>query len=63
MNERQDEGDDAAETVSLEDRLRIRRGENLDLIPANLLRKYISYARKYVQPTYVQYYLSFDFVT
>ncbi|KAJ8045687.1 DNA helicase MCM8 [Holothuria leucospilota] len=34
----------------LPERLKIKRGEELDLIPPQLLRKYIAYARKYVQP-------------
>lgn len=34
----------------LSERLKIRRGEELDLIPPQLLRKYIAYARKYVHP-------------
>ncbi|RKP35475.1 MCM2/3/5 family-domain-containing protein, partial [Dimargaris cristalligena] len=31
-------------------KVRLNRGEQLDLVPAPLLRKYIAYARKYVQP-------------
>jgi len=36
--------------IPLSDRLKIRKDEKIDLIPTPLLRKYISYARKYVQP-------------
>ncbi|XP_057199644.1 DNA helicase MCM8 isoform X2 [Triplophysa rosa] len=35
----------------LADRLKLLPGENLDLIPHQLLRKYVGYARHYVHPT------------
>ena len=35
---------------SLLERLKIRRGEEIDPVPSQLLRKYIGYARKYVHP-------------
>jgi len=35
---------------SLHDRLALRDGENIDHIPAMLMKKYISYAREYVHP-------------
>lgn len=35
---------------SLLERLKIRRGEEIDPVPSRLLRKYIGYARKYVHP-------------
>ncbi|CAH8529743.1 unnamed protein product [Dicrocoelium dendriticum] len=38
-------------TASLEDRLELRLGEQIDYIPPVLLRKYILYARKYVMPS------------
>ncbi|KAK9510017.1 hypothetical protein O3M35_004892 [Rhynocoris fuscipes] len=34
--------------VSLMERLKIRPGENIDLVPQELLRKYLAYVRKYV---------------
>ena len=34
----------------LSERLKVAAGEALDLIPAQLLRKYVAYARKYVHP-------------
>lgn len=41
---------EAEEAQPLADRLRLRRQEELDPIPPALLRKYVAYARKYVQP-------------
>ena len=41
-------GDD--DTDPLRDRLKVRRGEDFDPIPCQLLRKYVGYARKYVHP-------------
>lgn len=38
------------ETNPLQERLRVRRGEDFDPIPCQLLRKYVGYARKYVHP-------------
>lgn len=35
---------------SLQERLRVRPGEDFDPIPCQLLRKYVGYARKYVHP-------------
>ncbi|KAF6735245.1 DNA helicase MCM8 [Oryzias melastigma] len=37
--------------MPLSERLQVPEGQSLDLIPASLLRKYISYARQYVHPT------------
>ncbi|XP_024153708.1 DNA helicase MCM8 [Oryzias melastigma] len=37
--------------MPLSERLQVPAGQSLDLIPASLLRKYISYARQYVHPT------------
>uniref|UniRef100_A0A3P9HMF0 DNA helicase MCM8 n=1 Tax=Oryzias latipes TaxID=8090 RepID=A0A3P9HMF0_ORYLA len=37
--------------MPLSERLQVPAGQTLDLIPACLLRKYISYARQYVHPT------------
>ncbi|XP_072246673.1 DNA helicase MCM8 [Leuresthes tenuis] len=37
--------------MPLSERLQASAGETLDLIPACLLRKYVSYARQYVHPT------------
>ncbi|RVE63312.1 hypothetical protein OJAV_G00153850 [Oryzias javanicus] len=37
--------------MPLSERLLVPAGQSLDLIPASLLRKYISYARQYVHPT------------
>ncbi|XP_017294810.1 DNA helicase MCM8 isoform X3 [Kryptolebias marmoratus] len=37
--------------MPLSDRLQIPAGESVDLLPACLLRKYISYARQYVRPS------------
>ncbi|CAJ1066761.1 DNA helicase MCM8%2C partial [Xyrichtys novacula] len=37
--------------MPLSERLQLPAGENIDPIPACLLRKYISYARQYVHPT------------
>ncbi|XP_013415383.1 DNA helicase MCM8 [Lingula anatina] len=34
----------------LSERIKVPRGENLDVIPPQLLRKYVGYARKYVHP-------------
>ncbi|KAJ3411838.1 DNA replication licensing factor mcm8 [Chytridiales sp. JEL 0842] len=45
-----DDFDEEGESVSLADRLKVKRGEQLDPIPLSLLRKYIAYSRKYVQP-------------
>ena len=39
-----------SETESLQERLKIRRGDEFDPIPCQLLRKYVGYARKYVHP-------------
>ncbi|XP_073988603.1 minichromosome maintenance 8 factor recombination-defective isoform X2 [Rhodnius prolixus] len=36
------------QNISLVERLKIRPGENIDLVPQELLRKYIAYVRKYV---------------
>ncbi|KAJ1728241.1 hypothetical protein LPJ61_004140 [Coemansia biformis] len=38
------------EAHSFRDWLRVRPGERVDAIPPTLLRKYVAYARKYVQP-------------
>ncbi|XP_047207829.1 DNA helicase MCM8 [Girardinichthys multiradiatus] len=38
-------------TMPLSERLQVPASESVDVIPACLLRKYISYARQYVQPT------------
>ncbi|XP_041866247.1 DNA helicase MCM8 [Melanotaenia boesemani] len=38
-------------TLPLSERLQVPAGENVDVIPACLLRKYISYARQYVHPS------------
>lgn len=38
------------EESSLQERLRVKKGEDFDPIPVQLLRKYVGYARKYVQP-------------
>ncbi|KAJ1810048.1 DNA replication licensing factor mcm8, partial [Coemansia sp. RSA 2598] len=35
---------------SLKEQLMVRPGENIDPLPAGLLRKYVAYARKYVHP-------------
>lgn len=35
---------------SLQERLKVRPGEDFDPIPCQLLRKYVGYARKYVHP-------------
>ncbi|ETN67426.1 DNA replication licensing factor MCM8 [Anopheles darlingi] len=43
------EGADGGEP-SLEERLRLGAGEKLDLLPVELMQKYIGYARKNVQP-------------
>lgn len=40
-----DETDDA-----LQQRLKVKQGEDFDPIPCQLLRKYVGYARKYVHP-------------
>ncbi|KAJ0005288.1 hypothetical protein NQD34_011502 [Periophthalmus magnuspinnatus] len=37
--------------LPLSERLQVSAGETVDAIPACLIRKYISYARQYVQPT------------
>ena len=34
----------------LSDRLKVETGEELDIIPPQLLRRYVAYARKYVHP-------------
>eukprot|EP00124_Ichthyophonus_hoferi_P000656 Ihof_evm3s26 gene=Ihof_evmTU3s26 len=46
----QPEPTDDDDITPLTQRLKIAPHENLDLIPARLLRKYIAYARKYVHP-------------
>ncbi len=38
------------EVDSLQERLKVRPGEDFDPIPCQLLRKYLGYARKYVHP-------------
>jgi len=35
---------------SLKNQLKIKRGDEFDALPSQLLRKYIQYARKYVHP-------------
>jgi len=35
---------------SLRDRMKVRRGETMDILPFRLLRKYIAYSRQYVHP-------------
>ena len=42
---------------NIEQRLLSHPGEDLDLIPSSLLRKYIAYARRYCQPRYKITYL------
>lgn len=41
---------DIGSKESLENRLKLSKDENLDLLPPFLLRKYIAYARQYVKP-------------
>lgn len=48
---KQEEGN---ERPSLLDQLKVGVNEDLDPIPLPLLRKYIAYARHYVQPKYVE---------
>ncbi|KAJ2225115.1 hypothetical protein IWW45_007952 [Coemansia sp. RSA 485] len=38
------------DACSLKEQLMVRAGENIDPLPAGLLRKYVAYARKYVHP-------------
>lgn len=43
-------GEEDGERLPLTDRLRIPHGTLLDPVPVHLLRKYIGYAQRYVQP-------------
>jgi DNA helicase MCM8 len=48
--ENDDDDQQQQQTATLSDRLRIRNTQDFDPIPIPLLRKYIAYARQYVQP-------------
>ncbi|KFB53485.1 AGAP002580-PA-like protein [Anopheles sinensis] len=41
---------DGEAELSLEERLRLAPGEKMDVLPAELVQKYIGYARKHIQP-------------
>lgn len=52
VQNQEDEPDEPDEPKALADRLKLGQGEEMDMIPASLLRKYIAYARRYTQPRY-----------